>query len=417
MVGLSVGARNHAAPPDSAAAGRTHTLRARAFGVVVLLAIGAACSSGNSATTSRSATSTTTTPALTFYRPPDVLDTGHPGDVLNAAPIALDPSLPGTGQKITYVSTTPAGDRIPVTGVLIRPLTPAPKDGYPVVTWAHGTVGVGDKCAPSLVTPFTFDGAREFLAAGYAIAATDYAGLGTPDEIHPYLVGESEGRSVLDAARAARSIGAGSVTVAFGWSQGGHAALFAGELAHAYAPDLDFRGVAAQAPVTDSRTFLLPGVTDPLIFPFTAEAILAWSEVYHEASLTDLVVVEDAERARLAEQSCTGDIRAYTERPLDEIFRSDPQNTAVWNTAASINSASADGLRAPVLLTHGDADPLVPVSGTTALHVELCDAGSRVQYLHDPAWDHNSAHLATMQDVEAWITARVNGDKAPSDCT
>ena len=41
---------------------------------------------------------------------------------------------------------------------------------------------------------------------GYAVAATDYPGLGTPGP-HPYLVGVSEARAVLDPApRAARTM-------------------------------------------------------------------------------------------------------------------------------------------------------------------------------------------------------------------
>ena len=63
-----------------------------------------------------------------------------------------------------------------------------------------------------------------------------------------------------------------------------------------YAPELQVVGTVAHAPVTDIRTFLGPGITDPNVFPFTAEAILSWAEVYEEVSLEDLVVVADAEK-------------------------------------------------------------------------------------------------------------------------
>ena len=92
------------------------------------------------------------------------------------------------------------------------------------------------------------------------VAATDYEGLGTPG-LHPFLVGESEGRSVLDAARAARGLKAGATgkVLAFGFSEGGTPALFAGELAASYAPELRMLGVAAvapAAPVDQSLSFL-----------------------------------------------------------------------------------------------------------------------------------------------------------------
>ncbi len=147
-------------------------------------------------------------PPLTFYRPATVLASGSPGDVLAKEPIALAPGLHGTGWKVRYVSTTPAGDRVPVSGVLIQPLTPAPAGGYPVVVWTHGTTGLGDECAPSGYTPFNISGAAALLDAGDVIAAPDYEGLGIPDEIHPYLVGAAEGHNALDAARAARTSGA-----------------------------------------------------------------------------------------------------------------------------------------------------------------------------------------------------------------
>jgi pimeloyl-ACP methyl ester carboxylesterase len=368
----------------------------------------AACGGGGSADAKA--------PPLTFYRPSTVLASGTPGDILSKEPITLAPELHGTGWKITYVSTTPAGDRVPVSGVVIQPLTAAPAAGYPVVVWTHGTTGIGDQCAPSLVTPFDITGAAPLLDAGDVIAAPDYEGLGIPGEIHPYLVGDAEGRDALDAARAARTVGGGKVTVTWGWSQGGHASLFARELQRSYAPELDFRGAVAQAPVTDIGTFLLPGTTNPDVFPFTAEAILSWSEVYHETNLDDLVVVADAEQARLAQQACTGDIVEHNTRPLDEIFRSDPENSATWEEAARVNSVGVGDTTAPVLLTHGDADAIVPIKGTLDLFDQLCAHDVPTQLIRQPTGNHVTAWYDTLDAVDTWITGRIAGAPPPSDC-
>jgi hypothetical protein len=94
--------------------------------------------------------------------------------------------------------------------------------------------------------------------------------------------------------------------------------------------------------------------------------------VYHEANLTDLVVVDDAEKARLAQQACTEDIVDNTTKPLDEIFRSDPQDSETWAVAAKTNSVTVGATTAPVMLTHGDADTVVPVSGTLAFFAWIC---------------------------------------------
>jgi Secretory lipase len=398
--------------------------RLRVTSVLVACAVTAglaACGGGGSSPQSQSTGSraTTTTAAgapLTFYKPPTVLTSGAPGDVLSKEPIELAPDLHGTGWKITFESTTPAGDLVPVTGVLIQPLTPKPAGGYPVVVWAHGTTGLGDQCAPSATTPFVIDGGAALLDAGDVIVAPDYEGLGTPDEIHPYLVGAASGHNVLDAARAASVVGGGKVTVTFGWSQGGHASLFARSLQKTYAPELDLRGSVAQAPVTDLPTFLLPGVQNTAIFPYTAEAILAWAEVYHETALTDLVVVADAEKARLAQQACTGDISDNLTKPLDEIFRSDPQNTDTWKEAAKVNSAVVGDSTVPVLLTHGDADTIVPIKGTLALYDDLCAHDVPTVFLRDASWGHILAHSATLDQVDAWIADRIAGKPAPTTC-
>jgi acetyl esterase/lipase len=93
---------------------------------------------------------------------------------------------------------------------------------------------------------------RNIIAQRHIVVATDYAGLGT-EGIHPYLIGESEARSVLDSVRAARALpnsGASNRFAVWGHSQGGHAALYTGQVAARYAPDLKLVGVAAAAPAT-----------------------------------------------------------------------------------------------------------------------------------------------------------------------
>ena len=79
-----------------------------------------------------------------------------------------------------------------------------------MITYAHGTTGIADQCAPSRDGPArarqaTSTRCSGWLKAGYAVVRTDYEGLGTPG-VHPYLIGRSEGRGVLDIVRAARQL-------------------------------------------------------------------------------------------------------------------------------------------------------------------------------------------------------------------
>ncbi|HKY14936.1 MAG TPA: lipase family protein [Microthrixaceae bacterium] len=352
----------------------------------------------------------------TFYRPPTVLPAGTPGELLDRSDdIPLDPSWAGSGQRITYVSTTPAGDLVPVTGVVLVPDAPPPPEGYPVVVWAHGSVGLGDPCAPSRQEPFQAVGGKEFLYAGAIVVAPDYEGLGIEEETHPYLVGVATGNNVLDAARVGAAVGGTDEFVVFGASQGGHATLFARQLANSYLPEMELLGVVAAGPVTDPATFVLAGETDPVIFPFLAETILAWSEVYEEPDLTDLVSVEDAEAVRLArEEWCTESLSPP--RPLDEIFFEQPNNLELWRELVTLNTPSADDLDIPVLLTHGDADPLVPISGTRSFHHQLCAAGEAAMLTTDPTWGHAASWIAPVDLIGSWILDRFDDVPPPNNC-
>jgi hypothetical protein len=120
------------------------------------------------------------------------------GRLLQAQPLPGAPDG-AAAYKIYYQSTGLKNEPIVVSGMVIVPPGPAPEGGRPVVAWAHPTTGVVPRCAPSLARKRfqMIAGLRLMLARGYVVAATDYPGLGTPQP-HPYLVGDSEGRAVLD---------------------------------------------------------------------------------------------------------------------------------------------------------------------------------------------------------------------------
>ena len=160
-----------------------------------------------------------------FYLPPQPLAKAKPGTIIRSTPIA-DAPTGSRAWKILYHSRTVGGKDIAVSGVVVAPTGTAPRGGRVVVWWAHGATGLADMCAPSKQPDIASGSSgagiedprapipmlQALLDTGYVVAATDYEGLGTPG-LHPFLVGESEGRSVLDAARAApRSEGGGSET-------------------------------------------------------------------------------------------------------------------------------------------------------------------------------------------------------------
>lgn len=107
------------------------------------------------------------------------------------------------------------------------------------------------------------------------MSAADYECLGVSDGVHPYLLGVSEGRSMLDATRATSylaSLRTANNVVIYGHSLGGHAALFAGELAPAYVPEFHVISMVAAASATGLST-LISIVSTPIGAQFLAYGI------------------------------------------------------------------------------------------------------------------------------------------------
>ena len=140
-----------------------------------------------------------------FYRIDQSDVAGPPGRIIRTEPLSGAPAG-AEASRILYVSTDHHGKLVAVSGVIVVPSGPVPEGGRPVYAWAHPTTGISDRCAPSL-NPDVLEkihGLEGLLAKGMVVVATDYPGLGTPGP-HPYLVGESEGHSILDSVRAARN--------------------------------------------------------------------------------------------------------------------------------------------------------------------------------------------------------------------
>ncbi|MCC9044447.1 prolyl oligopeptidase family serine peptidase [Myroides sp. M-43] len=159
---------------------------------------------------------------------------------------------------MTYTMPYVSGKVQNATALIMYPKTPKPKDGYRIVVWAHGTVGVSDACAPS-TNPLgdNFKVAAEaLLAQGYVIIAPDYEGLGTPG-IHPYLNLTSEANSALYAVKAVKEKYKNDFNGAWmsaGQSQGGQASLGIAEFANS---DASFKGAVAGAPASSLGKIIL----------------------------------------------------------------------------------------------------------------------------------------------------------------
>lgn len=334
---------------------------------------------------------------------------GSPGSVL------VKERMPGapwgsTAWRILYVSKGMRGDPIPVSGVVIVPGKPLPEGSWDVIVWAHPTTGVKDSCAPSLNPNFfhRVPGLKDMLDRGFVVATTDYPGLGTPG-VHPYLVGESEGRAVLDAAKAAGKVVRTSRRFAvWGHSQGGQAVLFAGQMARKYASDMQLVSVAAAAPATDLKTLLVSDISSPVGKVLGCYALWSWCQVY---GIPQSLIFDPRDNDLLNDitSTCVENleegirIARFARRLQPGFLEKNPATTEPWKSLLLRNTPGNSPIKAPIFISQGTADPIVHYSVTTAFVERLRGQGEEVTFLALKGVKHNPAGKVTAPFATAWL--------------
>jgi acetyl esterase/lipase len=350
---------------------------------------------------------------------------GPPGTLIRSEPMMFAPAG-AQAYRVLYRSTGLRGEPIAVSGVIIVPPGPAPAGGRPIVAWAHPTTGVVPHCAPSLAI-FVFQqmaGLRQLIERGVVVAATDYPGLGTAGP-HPYLVGDSEARSVIDSVRAARQlpgVGDGTTFAVWGHSQGGQASLYTGLIARSYAPELSLVGVAAAAPATSLVTLMGDDFKTSGGKNLTAMTLWSWSRVFG-APIEKVVLPEAMPTVDQLAGECIESIfdilaRRRTEKPLEEHFLSVANIAHVepWRSLALRNSPGPLSPQIPLFLSQGTTDDLVRPEVTRAYMQRQCRAGGKVTMMWVPGVGHGFVARDSADAAVAWMMDRFTGRPAPSDC-
>jgi acetyl esterase/lipase len=350
---------------------------------------------------------------------------GPPGSLIRSEPMQFAPAG-AQAYRVLYRSTGLHGEPIAVSGVIVVPPGPAPAGGRPIVAWAHPTTGVVPHCAPSLAI-LVFQqmaGLRELIEQGAVVAATDYPGLGTEGP-HPYLVGDSEARAVIDSVRAARSlpgVGDGNSFAVWGHSQGGQASLYAGLIAKTYAPELQLVGVAAAAPATSLVTLMGDDFKSSGGKNLTAMTLWSWSRVYG-APIDKVVLPQAIPTVDKLSNECIESIfdileRRQTEKPLEQAFLSVPNIATVepWQSLAIRNTPGALSPQIPLFLAQGTTDTIVQPEVTRAYMQRQCEAGGKVSMMWVPGVGHGLVASDSANAAVSWMMDRFAGRPAPSDC-
>lgn len=389
---------------------------------------------------------------------------GKLGEIIKKEQIST--SLKGAqAWKIAYISSDVRERRTIATALVIAPAGPAPKEGRPILAWAHGTTGSAQNCGPSQVidptralnqyflmdgnswTDFGIPNGQEFINEGYVVVATDYQGLGGGGK-HQYAVAGTNGRDVVNSARAASSmteVGAGKKTVIYGWSQGGGATIAAASLPDylaqqgTAADNLQYLGFVALAP--EDVAAMLPQVpTDeagaaklmkeftqanvPNVFLFAHYVMGLWGAqaAYPELKLTDVLTEEGVKVVdQLASNKCMHVMAdsfnyAYGDQ-YKSLLKPEPSNSLAW--IKSFVDASVKPVKpvAPVIIYWGTKDTAVPPIMHELYQKQMCALGANVGRIQLPGEQtHFTTPGVSGPMYLEWVKDRINGKPLENGC-
>lgn len=357
---------------------------------------------------------------------------GQRGTLIDSRPLTNAAALPSASRNrfVSYVSEGVGGKRITVTGTVAVPKGTPPPGGWPVLSWAHGTTGTADACAPSADTA---DGpAHDYLSIteqyldkwvqnGFAVVQTDYEGLGTPGG-HPYLNGASEANTVTDIVRAARKADhrIGRDWFVAGHSQGGQATLYTA--AAAQKPrDIRLKGAVSIAPgssMSQTAQYVkaqYPGaeIALPFLFVLLNGAHAADPTFVPEDLLTDdAAAIAKAGRT----DACLAQLKQLTANlPLTDVFRPDADLTRFENY---YDSQEALGLtiKVPTLVAQGTADREVSPAATQNIVTDLCKRYGTIAYRSFDGADHRASINASFQTALQFAQSVRNNETPPTTC-
>ncbi len=367
--------------------------------------------------------------------------------------------------RIAYISSDVGERKTIATGVIIAPNGVAPKEGRPIMSWAHGTTGSAQNCGPSQVVDptaplneyFLIDGnswtdygipnVEQFIKEGYVIVATDYQGLGGGGR-HQYAVAGTNGRDVINAARAASSmkeVGAGKKTVVYGWSQGGGATIAAASLLDyqtlkgTAADDLQYLAYVALAP--DDVAAMLPVVPGdeaganklmneftqanvPNVFLFSHYVMGIWGAqaAYPNLQLSDVLtdegvmVVDKLSRNKCMHVLADTFSYAYGDQ-YKSLLKPQPSNSLAWVKAFIDGSVKPVKPRAPVVIYWGTKDTAVPPVMHELYQKQMCAMGANVGRVQLPGEQtHFSTPGVSAPMYLEWVKDRIAGKPLANAC-
>lgn len=391
---------------------------------------------------------------------------GKLGQVIKKEKVAT--AIPGAqAWRIAYISSDVNDRKTISTGLLVAPMGKAPKEGRPVVSWAHGTTGTAQNCGPSQTvnpavplnqyflvggnswTDYGLPAVEEFIKEGYVVVATDYQGLGGGGK-HQYVVSATQGRDAINAIRAAGAVketGAGKKALIYGWSQGGGTTIAAASSGDYIAQkgtafdDIELVGFVAMAPpdfvtiapkdgITEaSAENMLDGFAKTFsnnVFNFTHLAMNLWATqaAYPEKlKLSDLYTDEGAKAVdEIMSNKCVhvaSDTLTYTYGDqYGALMKTKVSNAKAWADAIVAGSVPKAKPVAPVIVYWGTDDTVVPPVMGDLYREQMCKMGANVTRVQLAGKvTHFGTPAASQPLYLPWVKDRFAGKPLANGCS
>jgi alpha-beta hydrolase superfamily lysophospholipase len=354
-------------------------------------------------------------PLTNFYSTPGPLPAGRPGELIRSQEFYEYQLAEGvSATRILYHSRAASGMDVAASGVVLTPDLPPPAGGWPVIGWAHGFTGVARQCAPSLMRnlnagPFL----SMYVKLGYAVVATDYAGLGS-DFRNASVDMQSNAADVIYSIAAARAAvpQLGHKWIAMGESAGGLAALAVAGL-ETDIRDPGYLGSIAVSGTADAKEFyeqIAPNSPELLLF-------LAYGvqTLYPRFQANQILTKEALAPYRQIERSCAATGTGAVV-PEYQVLRPDWENNNFVRQFFARNALGQRPSYGPLLIISGYSDPALTTGMTLRAVTRMCKQHDTVQFHQYQGSDFAAVLGVSVRDQLTWIQARFSGRHASGNC-
>lgn len=342
-----------------------------------------------------------------------------PGTTIASVPLDAALSLTGAGSayRVLYSTVNQHDQPAVSTGAVFLPPGPAPDGGFPVIAWAHGTVGLGDDCTPSAQprTPRDDEYLSHWLGEGYAVVASDYVGLGTPG-LMSYLNSVTTAHGVVDSVIAVHDMGLplSAKWALVGQSQGGGAAISSARWATEFSQGtgLDYRGVVATGTPANIDKLVQQAGPDlqlpelgPVANAYTAYILAALREARPDLNVNSVLSPAGLHAANRAETVCTLALSDELAHLTPAAFFTAPLSSIPGITDAlyEFMGTPSTGFDRPIFLGVGLLDRDVPPTSTLSFYDQLVANNQNVTLRVYPEEDHSGTVLASLPDSTPFL--------------